>query len=535
MTHVRLSNGELGLLGDAVQVLPGKVYFRRAVLPPRDTAAMHFFSTDTDFVYEPFFLDFGPLNLSCIFRYCMMLNSKLQDPALRNKVLVHYTYSCSKMTTNAVLLLGSFLVVAMGKTPEEAMQPFAPLSHCLRPFRDATYSGCYFCLSVLDCLRGLSYAVQCALGTLRESVRMQLGWFDLASFDQAAYDHYEQLENGDLSWIIPGKFLAFSCPAAGSAAMSCRRRSGKEDGTPQYYVNVFKKMKVKLVIRLNKKLYDAKIFKKAGIQHHDLFFVDGTCPPREIIHKFLQLCEACDGPIAVHCKAGLGRTGSLIGCYAMKNYKFPALPWIGWNRICRPGSVLGPQQYFLSELVFYSTILTQDELMKMDAIPSCSAVLKTNSRNGTSTDAAEDELVQCFKHMGMEDKRIAEHGDEGQGDRLVEAKWRSRPTWDLKRDMPLLQTSSSFSDSSRTAEKAPQVRRASTSAVNEEPTSALRLEAMLRSKFVGHLLNPVAAAAASAGRSTAGGSCHVPSAGSPSGVYVASASRPSTNRSRNDV
>ncbi|KAL8270462.1 hypothetical protein Esti_005609 [Eimeria stiedai] len=513
MTHIKLSTGELGLLGEAVQVLPGKLYFRRALLPPCETPAMHFFSTDREFVYEPFFLDFGPLNLSCIFRYCMLLKSKLQDDALRNKVLVHYASFCVEKTTNAVLLLASFLVVAMGRSPEEAMQPFVPLSSWLKPFRDATYSVCAFRLSVLDCLRGLSYAVQ-------------LGWFDLASFDQATYDHYERLENGDLTWVIPGKFLAFSCPAAGSAAMSSRRRSGKEDGTPLYYVNVFKKLKVKLVIRLNKKLYDAKVFKKAGIQHHDLFFVDGTCPPRDIIQKFLHLCESCDGPIAVHCKAGLGRTGSLIGCYAMKNYKFPALPWIGWNRICRPGSVLGPQQYFLCDI--------QDELMKMDAIPNCPPVRRTEFRSGVDGDTA-DALASSFKHMGLEDKEIAEHGDEQQGDRLVEAKWRAKPVSNVKRDTPQLQTSSSFSDGSSTAGKTPQLRRASMSAISDEPSAASRLEAVLKSKLVGHLLTPIAAVAASAGRHPSGGSCHISSAGSASGVFVASAPRPSTNRSRNDV
>jgi len=31
----------------------------------------------------------------------------------------------------------------------------------------------------------------------------------------------------------------------------------------------------------------------------------------------------------------------------MKNYKFPAAAFIGWIRICRPGSILGPQQQFL--------------------------------------------------------------------------------------------------------------------------------------------------------------------------------------------
>ncbi len=54
--------------------------------------------------------------------------------------------------------------------------------------------------------------------------------------------------------------------------------------------------------------------------------------------------------MAVHCKAGLGRTGCLIACYAMKHYRFPAADFIGWIRIARPGSILGPQQHFLIEV-----------------------------------------------------------------------------------------------------------------------------------------------------------------------------------------
>ena len=54
--------------------------------------------------------------------------------------------------------------------------------------------------------------------------------------------------------------------------------------------------------------------------------------------------------MAIHCKAGLGRTGTLIGLYAMKHFKFPAAAFIGWIRIARPGSILGPQQFYLREV-----------------------------------------------------------------------------------------------------------------------------------------------------------------------------------------
>lgn len=47
--------------------------------------------------------------------------------------------------------------------------------------------------------------------------------------------------------------------------------------------------------------------------------------------------------------AGLGRTGTLIGCYMMKHYRLTAAEAIAWIRICRPGSIIGPQQNFVEE------------------------------------------------------------------------------------------------------------------------------------------------------------------------------------------
>lgn len=88
--------------------------------------------------------------------------------------------------------------MVLGRSPDEAFEPFRGQE--IRPFRDASPGVCTYDCTVMDCLRGLQYA-------------MKLGWFSLEGFDFERYEHYCELENGDLCEIIPGKFFAFSSPS----------------------------------------------------------------------------------------------------------------------------------------------------------------------------------------------------------------------------------------------------------------------------------------------------------------------------------
>lgn len=71
---------------------------------------------------------------------------------------------------------------------------------------------------------------------------------------------------------------------------------------PEAYIPYFRKHNITTVIRLNKKMYDARRFTESGFEHHDLFFVDGSTPNDAIVRKFLNICENAEGAIAVHCK-----------------------------------------------------------------------------------------------------------------------------------------------------------------------------------------------------------------------------------------
>lgn len=273
--------------------------------------------------------------------------------------------------------MGAFMVVVLKMSGEDAWEAFQPYHDVIIPFRDASYGDCYYDCTVYHCLKGFEIAVE-------------KGWYQFRNFDPKEYEYYEKVENGDLNWTLPGKFISFMGPVDDKV-----RNRGN---SPEDYFNVFKHLGVSHVVRLNEAKYDRQKFIRNGIKHTDLYFLDGSTPSDKIVNDFLKLSETEKGVIAVHCKAGLGRTGTLIGCYAMKHFKFPAAFFIGWIRIARPGSILGPQQYYLIE--------KEQEMMGTQALSSKLARMKLGE-------------------MSPDDKRKSMYGEKGQGGDLVKRKFQN--------------------------------------------------------------------------------------------------------------
>ncbi len=151
-----------------------------------------------------------------------------------------------------------------------------------------------------------------------------------------------------MNWIVKGKILAFAGPSY--------KKNVTPEGyctlSPHDYIPYFTKKQIGLVVRLNQKNYDEQQFIDAGIGHVEEFYTDGSCPHMSILQRVVASFEKVpkEKGFAVHCKAGLGRTGTCIGAYLMKHYKMTAKEVIGWMRICRPGMVIGPQQQFLEKI-----------------------------------------------------------------------------------------------------------------------------------------------------------------------------------------
>jgi len=227
--------------------------------------------------------------------------------------------------------VGAFQVLLLGRDAGTAFAPLAALKPFM-PFRDASCGVPCFHLQVQDCLRGLEKAMRAGFLDAHDGV-----W----RFDVQEYEHYEQVreigsswqerlgwiwlkqpqiggqtfgqitvpstirlqptnhspkpqcscsnhqvENGDLNWILPGKLVAFSGPAARPTDYVGFRALVPED-----YWDYFRRRRVSAVVRLNKKVYERRRFLEGGFRHHELYFPDGSCPPTELLLRFLEIAE----------------------------------------------------------------------------------------------------------------------------------------------------------------------------------------------------------------------------------------------------
>lgn len=271
-------------------------------------------------------------------------------------------------------------------------------------FRDAGRGPSTFNLSIHDCLWGFWKGIQNRL-------------IDLDIFDLQDYEFYEKVENGDWNWITPN-FIAFASPrdyawtkqrneietaAAAVPASPVRPGVASPPKSPRKLalqrklnsafcncLEYFEKHKVDLVVRLNAELYDKQLFLDRGIKHLDLCFEDGSNPSDEIVRTFIDVADAViegGGVVAVHvgyllsiflialtclydaqCKAGLGRTGCLIGAYLIWKYGFTASEAIAFMRIVRPGCVVGPQQHYMHQMQLqWAKWAAADEIRRLQA------------------------------------------------------------------------------------------------------------------------------------------------------------------------
>ncbi|KAJ3228853.1 Dual specificity protein phosphatase cdc14a [Chytriomyces hyalinus] len=335
-------------LANAKEFIKDRLYFAWLPHIPSQQQNVHFFSIDATLIYISFYSDFGPNSLAHVIRFCDLMKEKFNSPQLQSKKICLYSSTESDKRANAAFLMCAYMMLVQKQTPEEAFYPLINVNPPFIPYRDAGYGAATYHITILDCLKGVYKA-------------LNLGLIHVENLDAVEYEFYEKVEHGDLNWITD-KFIAMACPRDDASVPQFQGQPYMYGGRPSNptrrllqpaykmddLISLLKERGTTTVVRLNNKTYEKKKFVDAGLQHVELYFPDGTTPPEGILKRFLDLVESQPGVIAIHCKAGLGRTGTLIACYLMKHYKFSASEVIGLLRVLRPGSVVGPQQNYLA-------------------------------------------------------------------------------------------------------------------------------------------------------------------------------------------
>ena len=184
-------------------------------------------------MYWNFFLDFGPLNLGQLYRFCTKLNAKLETLS-EQEVICFYSAPTQAQRANAIFLICAWQVLHGNRTPAQAfygfslakdnhdddghdeedhhqekdgdhhqdssIPPHVPLTSIgkatlqpLLPFHDASPCACTYELNLMHCLEGLQKA-------------KRFNFFNWETFNVDEYEHFEQVEVRTVIGIVSFPF-----------------------------------------------------------------------------------------------------------------------------------------------------------------------------------------------------------------------------------------------------------------------------------------------------------------------------------------
>ena len=113
-------------LRQRMEFIPDRLYYvSLSCLPPVSARAnKYFFSIDQELIYWNFYLDFGPLNLGNVHKFLGILNNRLSDPHLKDKIIYFYSGVHPHKKANAAFLICTWAMLYLNLTPEESFRPF---------------------------------------------------------------------------------------------------------------------------------------------------------------------------------------------------------------------------------------------------------------------------------------------------------------------------------------------------------------------------------------------------------------------------
>lgn len=292
------------------------------------------------FQYPDYQNYYGPSSLCHVFRFCQLMDAYAGKR--RKREIVVYCDRFDEQRANSLFLLGAFMIVRLDYTVPHALTRLHPVLGSVPSFRTEGAAPPDVFIEMSDCLRALERALR--LGWLNCFQNMKTKEINEDFLTRA--EDLEDPANGDISWIIPNRLIAMAGPLLKSDKKSM-------EWTPDLPVVMaqLESMNVSCIVRLNRKHYEQSDIAPVAITVHEMFLHDGSVPANDqTVADFQKIVkEAWDRgtAVAVHCRAGLGRTGTFIGTCLIDWFGFTAKEAIAYLRMARPGSVLGDQPLFL--------------------------------------------------------------------------------------------------------------------------------------------------------------------------------------------
>lgn len=142
----------------------------------------------------------------------------------------------------------------------------------------------------------------------------------------------------DLWWVEPGKLAGMPMPLIATA-----RRENPTSPLEAYDDDLLllHEVGIRAVVGMLNIPVDSLLYRSAGFAHHLMPIPDGGIPTNEQFRLYVRFVDeqlAAGNPVAVHCAAGLGRTGTVLAGYLIaKGVSFEEA--VTRIRTARPGAI----------------------------------------------------------------------------------------------------------------------------------------------------------------------------------------------------
>ena len=291
----------------------------------RHNPKIYYFSSNHYESYIPFNNDYGPINIYNILDFCVLIKDKITNTRLKNRKVAYYIYNDknSYYMLNTLLLLSAFMIIHYNLHYQDVIfNLHTHFNTCPTNFVDCVLDNGGYTTSLIDCIKVIDFMVCNNV-------------ISLTSFDYNDFMYCLDFNKRDMT-VIPKRIIAMIEPPS-NKILEIKEELIKRD--------------VKHIIQLNDDIeYDKTIFTDK-MKHYNMSFTDCSTPSIELVKKFINIVNITgDEKIAIHCKAGLGRTGIFVCIYLMITFRIDAKQAIAMVRMYRSGSIMGYQGHFLEML-----------------------------------------------------------------------------------------------------------------------------------------------------------------------------------------